>query len=325
MPTPLQKSICATLHYFDIFDYPLTLLEIHRYLYKGNWWHNEVFDATLYDLVKELDAMNQTIGSHEGFYFFKGRESLVKTRALRYLAAYQKFRKALPVCEVLSLMPGVTQIYAVNTLAYANAKPSSDIDLLIITRPRRLWTARFFCVSFLKLLGRRPIVFGHQQKTGQISLFQKIRESKKNSRAFCLTFFLSQGSMDIQSVAKAQFDPYLVFWIAQALCIYTSDPKAPSLMIANRWIRRFLPNAREQEPTLPLRIRTHVAVPSLGALCEKWAEMFQRAVLPSAIKNAEKQNDCGVIMNERMLKFHLNDMRAQYAREFQNRLHTLNV
>ncbi len=320
---PLEKSILATLHFFDQFEYPLTLLEIHRYLYKGSWWNDEVFEAGLSKIIKQLGEMATKVESLEGFYFLTGREKLVKIRARRYLASCTKFKKAVFVCELLSLLPSVKQIYVVNTLAYANATPASDIDLLIVTHPRGLWTARFFCVSVLKLLRARPkAVRGAEKKTGQISLLEHIRTRTKNRDAFCLTFFLGEGSLDIQSMARAPFDPYLVFWIAQAVCLYEGDAHAVSLMNANRWIKRFLPNAREPRAPAFLRIRAHASLPHLGDMFENVVSAFQRAIMPASIKKAKNDHDGGVIMNEYMLKFHLNDSRESYAKEFQNRLNT---
>ena len=323
MPTPLEKSILATLHFFDLFDYPLTLLEIHRYLYKGSWWNDEVFEGGLYEIIKQLEEMALKVESREGFYFLTGRDELIKIRARRYLASCEKFKKAVFVCELLSLLPGVRQIYAVNTLAYANAKSTSDIDLLIIAHPRGLWTARFFCVSLLKLIRARPRVLrGARNKAGQISLLDQIRTCPKTRNAFCLTFFLGQGSLDIHSIACAPSDPYLVFWIAQALCIYEGSARAVSLMNANRWVKRFLPNAREPKAPPFLAIRAHASLPHLGDMFEKFASAFQRAIMPVYIKEAQNIHDGGVILNEDMLKFHLNDRRESYAKEFQNRLNT---
>jgi hypothetical protein len=319
MPAPLEKSILATLHFFDQFEYPLTLLEIHRYLYKGSWWNDEVFEASLPEVITQLGEMALSIESSEGFYFLTGREKLVKIRARRYLASCEKFKKAVFVCEILSLLPSVRQIYVVNTLAYGNAKSTSDIDLLIVTHPRGLWTARFFCVSLLKLLRARP---GLQNKIGQTSLLDHLRADTEGKNAFCLTFFLGQGSLDIQSIAYTPSDPYLVFWIAQAICIYKSDTRAMSLMNANRWIKRFLPNAREPHAPAFLRIRAHASVPHLGGVFEKAVSAFQRAIMPAVLKKAQNDPSGGVMINERMLKFHLNDRRESYAKEFQNRLNT---
>ena len=69
----------------------------------------------------------------------------------------------------------------------------SDIDLFVITKPNRLWTARIFLTLALSILGQRKTATQHAGK-------------------FCLSFFISEKNLSLENIALEN-DIYLSYWI----------------------------------------------------------------------------------------------------------------
>lgn len=81
-----QQVILETIAYFDVFEYPLTPLEIKRFCYKPM----SVF--SLQSCIVELDQLVATgkLETRHGFYFL-GRRAIVATRLRRYQESWNKF------------------------------------------------------------------------------------------------------------------------------------------------------------------------------------------------------------------------------------------
>src|SRR3990172_10562302 len=71
--SPLQRAILLSVIYADVFDYPLTAEEIHRYCgMKASF-------TTIYAEIQRFGFLSQS----GDFYTIPGRESLVAVRAHR--------------------------------------------------------------------------------------------------------------------------------------------------------------------------------------------------------------------------------------------------
>ena len=147
MLSNVSKSILATLAYFDIFDYPLTLGELHRNLFFPQAKKAELPD--ILELESAQKRLNRYIDSVDGFYFLRGRTEISALRLARYGLAIKKMKRAKLFAKLIAAMPYVRGIALSNNLAYQNASERSDIDLMIIAAPGRVWTARFFVKSLM--------------------------------------------------------------------------------------------------------------------------------------------------------------------------------
>src|SRR5512141_1035817 len=114
----LRRSLLATLAYFDLSDYPLTLTELKRYRYR---FPEDRADEKrpLADMLAALEAVGAR--TREGYWFLPGREAIVATRQRRYRLAEAKFRKARVVARFLRLLPPVRMVAVCNSLAVSNA------------------------------------------------------------------------------------------------------------------------------------------------------------------------------------------------------------
>ena len=148
----MTQAILKTLAYFDIFDYPLTLVEIWKWLYVEN---NR--SASLSEVRQSLAQLAGRVETKNGFWFLPGRSGIIQTRLERYSIAEEKFKKLLKVVKVLRRIPFIKMIAVCNRLAYSNTDEKGDIDLFIITEKNRLWLTRLLAVGWLKLNKQRPM------------------------------------------------------------------------------------------------------------------------------------------------------------------------
>jgi len=309
MLSPLEQSILSALVYFDIFEYPLTLLEIHRFLLRVGERERaqscslgEVRDALL-----ESDKLKSVIRFKNGFFYLRGREHKIRTRAQRLIFSISKYRRAARVAWLLSLVPFVRLVGVCNSLAYSNARAESDIDLFIITKPGGIWWARAFSLLILKLLRLR---------VGQGGVKDKI----------CLSFFADSEHLNLEAIKLGEADVYLPIWLATLYPLYDAGACYQKLWQANRALAKYLP---ESTPVLPhpARIRTNRPMGKLviEALLKPFgfavAAVQQRA-FPKEIQKLLNK-DTRVRVESGFLKFHTNDRRAEYSRLFLERMASL--
>jgi len=88
MPSSLEKSIIATVCYYDVLNYPLTGFEIYKYLINVDFIkrhndkalkqvQNDRADISFYDIIEALEnslELRKIIFQKNGFYFLKGRD-----------------------------------------------------------------------------------------------------------------------------------------------------------------------------------------------------------------------------------------------------------
>lgn len=138
----LQKAILETLAYSDVFDYPLTFDELHRYL---------PISAPPADLAACLSDMS-LVATENGFYFLENRRATVRTRMDREQASQIAFQRACRYGAILGTLPFVRMVTLTGSLAMLNLSRDADMDYMLVTQPGRLWLARAFAVLFGRLM-----------------------------------------------------------------------------------------------------------------------------------------------------------------------------
>ena len=298
LQTNFENAILKTLAYFDVFDYPLTGVEVHKFLWRQR--------ATLRDVLEVLGVMEAAgqIGRHFGYYCLRGREEIITTRQQRYLIADPKFTRVLMVVRWLRLLPNVRLVAVCNTLAYSNAKAESDLDLFVITAPGRIWLTRLLVTGVTQLLGVR-------------------RHGVKITNRICLSFYITANAAELKKFALAPEDPYLAYWLA-TLAIVSARPGAPEeFWRANRWVGEWLPNFRprvinQRRTVRPLWHWVMSPFP-VGRGLDAFAKRLQQAKMARRERQRHARTP-GVIISDVALKFHEEDRREYYRQEWQERL-----
>lgn len=138
----LQKAILETLAYSDVFDYPLTFDELHRYL---------TISAPPADLAACLSDMG-LVSTENRFYFLADRRETVRTRMNREQASRAAFQRACRYGAILGSLPFVRMVTLTGSLAMLNLSRDADMDFMLVTQTGRLWLARAFAVLFGRLM-----------------------------------------------------------------------------------------------------------------------------------------------------------------------------
>ncbi len=147
----LERAILETLAYFDVFDYPVRLDELHRYL------HGVLTSqAELKDALRSLTLSSQA-EVQAGYYALAGRRQLID----RYEAAARQNARRLHLAIQdglrLARLPFIRMVAVTGSAAMQNGGEDSDFDYLVVSEPGRLWLGRLFAVA----LGRWSRRYGH--------------------------------------------------------------------------------------------------------------------------------------------------------------------
>jgi hypothetical protein len=167
-------AILYTLVYADLFDYPLRVDEIHRYL--------TGYAASLAAVEEHLHRhgrLAEQLGSEDPYWFLAGREHLVGLRRQRETYSRALWRQAERYGRLMAALPFVRMVAVTGSLAMNNASgPDDDIDFLIVAAEHRVWLARGLAILIVHLAGRRGlelcpnyVVAEHHLALGEPSLF----------------------------------------------------------------------------------------------------------------------------------------------------------
>ncbi len=176
----LAKNILTTLAYYDVFDYPLTIFEVEKYLMtKTEAKNKEKKKDMSVEIRTELegkDDLKKYIEEFNGFYFLRGRKKLVAQRIKKYKISQQKLKIVKKVVRWLRFIPTVKMIAVTGRVAMNNAHPKSDLDLLIVLKKGRIFTGRILITGLVHILGKR-------------------RYANKIANRICLNCFLSDDAL----------------------------------------------------------------------------------------------------------------------------------
>lgn len=291
----LKSEILKTFAFYDIFKFPLTPLEVHK---------NLGVAANFADVARILDELKNEnkIILQSGYFFLPQDENLAERRKACFLISFKKIERAKRIVRLFAWFPFVKFIGVCNSLGFFNAGDGSDIDFFVVIKRGRLWTARFFMNAFLKIFNLRPARGNNKDK-------------------ICLSFFISDDGLDISEVALAGGDPYLYHWTAWLLPLY--DEKVyKKFFEANAWIKNYLPNLTAQNNYFVPRHRPikRIFEKIIGGRWEQKLKNFQLKIMPKELKDAVNRGDKSVVINDKMLKFHLLDRRTEYKRNYELRI-----
>lgn len=143
-----KEAIYQAVAYADIFDYPLTVAEIHRYL--------PGFVAGQVEVDEVLQHEKKLLDLEDGYYTLPGRTALADIRRQREKNATRLWPQAIQYGKLISRLPFVRLMAVTGALAMNNVENSADIDFLIVTEPGHLWLTR----AQILLLGRFSSLHG---------------------------------------------------------------------------------------------------------------------------------------------------------------------
>jgi hypothetical protein len=238
----LERAIVQTVAYADIFDYPLTSDEVHRYLVGVSASRSTVRTAL------SSGRLSPEVLSRNGRYFsLAGRESVIETRRARAQTAADYWRRAVRYGHTMGSLPFVRMVAVTGALAMDNVA-DGDIDYLVVTEPGRLWLCRALVVGLVRTAAFRGVTL-------------------------CPNYFLSE-----QALVLSERNLFTAHEVAQMVPLSGMETYQ-RLRALNRWTDSYLPNAggppRRLAPVEPRPRRTRRIVERalrsrLGSPIEHW-------------------------------------------------------
>ncbi len=202
----LEQAILDTVAYADIFQYPLTPSEIHRYLIGVK--------AAMPKVCAALDHMQSQEGlldSLDGYYTLPSRAGLVSVRQKRRQAAARMWPQAIHYGKLISYLPFVRMVAVTGSLSMDNVDGRADLDYLIITRRGRLWLTRAMVVLL-------------------------VRWAARQGRVICPNYFLSDASLALQERNLFTAHELVQMVPISGLSVYLQMRRL------NGWVTDYLPN-----------------------------------------------------------------------------------
>ena len=241
--SPLATAVWRTLAYVDVFDYPLTAVEIHRYLDK--------ITATLSEVEAAL-ADDRSLSTHiaqtEAYYYLSGREKVVDIRRRREAIAQKIWPSAMRYGWLIAAMPFTRMVTLTGSLAMNNADENADIDYLIVAENGYVWLCRAFAIVVVRLAALR----GHH---------------------LCPNYILAE-----RAITFSDQNLYAAHEIVQMIPL-SGKSMYQKMRQANQWTAAYLPNAVDAPRDLTndkrnwLKPRTLMEFPlrsRIGVWLEKW-------------------------------------------------------
>ena len=258
--TKLEQAIWRTVAYVDLFDYPLTAVEIHRYL--DGW------AATATEVAKTLvgsPTLSLHLAHREGFFCLCGREAIIDVRRERKRRAQQLWPEAIRYGRIMAQLPFVRMVAVTGSLAMNNVNEEADIDYFIVTENGRLWLARALVIGLVRLAARQGIVL-------------------------CPNYFVTQSALTLP-----ERNIYTAREIVQMVPLF-GYPIYQQLRQHNCWASQFMPNAAGPPPGQmsepdPVAWPSQLAEWSLRSPLGTWLEQWEQT--RKIDKLSQQQNGSG--------------------------------
>lgn len=188
----LQEAILDLMAYFGAFRLPLTEAEILRLLYVKTS-HLAVKAALV-----ELSSTQQLKKIHQHYYL--KRFSYPNYHNVHFLQR-QLLKKAKRFSYLFRLIPFAKAVVVVNSVGLGNVHEGSDIDLLIITKPSRIYLSKAILMYWLRLI-------------------RQLETSEVKAGKFSLGLFLTTNSANFTVDMMKTNQPHLYYWLIKAKPIY---------------------------------------------------------------------------------------------------------
>ncbi len=227
-PTPLEQAILETILYSDIFNFPLTLEEIQRYLIGQAASLAEVEQA-----LNQSSYLQSRIIEQAAFYSLRGREEVFERRKAQAATVAQNWHTARQWGRWLQLVPFLRGAVVTGGLAAESARPHDDIDLLLLVEPGRLWACRALVIGIVHLARLRGV-------------------------ELCPNYLMALSD---EPLSLPQHDLYTARELANMRLLF-GGAAYQKLLSLNTWLGDILPNAAAYSAAQPALLERH----SLGRL-----------------------------------------------------------
>lgn len=290
-PVELRRhALCAavrrTLAYADLFDYPLSAQELHRYLHDTPVTLEEMH-ALLADGVPGVEAS-------AGFYVLDGRLAIVAERQRRAMLSAPLVGRMRLYTKMLKYLPFVRMVALTGSLSMHNVDRRVDIDLMVVTAPGRVW------------LGRAAVIF-------------LVHLARLAGDTLCPNFVVAENALELG-------DPsiYGAHELAQMVPLCGREVYH-QLWASNPQITHHLPNARvwpmPADRAQPIAQAFKRATERLlGGAVGDWLEAWERRRKIARLRRQQTTPTVEIVLAADQCKGHFDRHRARVLAAYQDRL-----
>jgi len=209
--TRSELAIARTVVYASLFDYPLTIGQLHESLLESTQTPSEILAS-----YGASDALRRVVEYRDGFFFPAGRENLVAERRHREARSRAFLKRYRRILRAICAVPFTRMVALSGSIAHLNLERGGDLDLFIVTRGPHVWTVAVTVLLLTKLLHRRRVV--------------------------CANLVLADSRLSLE-----QHD---IFTANQVIHLkpLVGDELLDEFVAANPFVRRFYPNALAWHP-----------------------------------------------------------------------------
>lgn len=209
-----QNDVLKTLLYYDVFSYPLTLVEIISF---------SIFSKK--EITKALSELQQNniVYQHGSLYSLKKDVTSVLTRKKGNKEAKKIWKKAKLFSAFIGQFPFVEAVFISGSLSKGFFGKGDDIDYFIITNPNRIWITRTLLIGFKKIF---------------------LLNSKKY---FCVNYFMSSNSLEVDQKNRFTATEFAT------LIPMNGNGMYKKLQDKNQWVLDYFPNYNNMKKTKPLK------------------------------------------------------------------------
>jgi hypothetical protein len=200
-----ELAIARSVIYASLFDYPLTLDQLHESLISASLTPKQI--QSTFDNSTALQAV---VGFKDGHYFPAGRGDLIDERRRRELRSRAFLASHARVLRLVCALPFTRMVALSGSIAHLNLEDRGDLDLFIVTRGHRVWTVTVAMILVARLLGVR--------------------------RAMCANFVMSDAHLGIE-----QQDLFTANQVLHLKPLFGPEV-LDGFVAANPFVKRFYPN-----------------------------------------------------------------------------------
>lgn len=209
----IEDAVLDVVTYFAVFDVLVDLKRINDLLsVKAS--HLAV-QAAVRDLIRQRKV--QRLG--DGYGLTEKRYAGAEKQAAHREELLMRARKA---GRLIGALPFVKAVVVVNSVAIGNVHAESDIDLLIVTTPGRVFVAKGLLWQILRLT-------------------RQLETSEHQAGRFSLGMFLTTRGVIFERDIMQENDPHLMYWLMTAIPVYGAK-RWYEILQASQYVRTHAPN-----------------------------------------------------------------------------------
>jgi len=286
-----ELAIARSVIYASLFDYPLTLDQLHESLIASTLTREQILAR--YDSSPRLRSI---VSFQDGFFFPAGRRELIAERRRREARSRKFLRRHRRMLQIICALPFTRMVALSGSIAHLNLDEGGDLDLFIVTRGRRVWTVMVAAIVLTRLLRVRRVV--------------------------CANFVMADTQL-----ALAHDDLFTANQVLHLKPLLGSEV-LEGFVAANPFVRRFYPNRRParsdflvDQPRWVRAVKSAAetllapALPAIEAICHRAYEWHLHRKSPSW------RSPDAVRLDRDALKLHTQSHRRAVLARFEARVH----